>query len=38
MELFRHPKILSNMGSSHWGHISVVVEHILNLKINTPLD
>ncbi len=38
MELLCHPKNPSNLGSSHWGHIDVVVEDIHSFKINTPLN
>jgi hypothetical protein len=38
MELLHHPKSPSTLGFGHWGYIGVVVEDILNLKINTLFD
>ncbi len=38
IELFHCLESSSSMGSSRWGHISVIVQHIFNFKINTPLN
>jgi hypothetical protein len=38
MELLRHLKSLSSLKFGHWSYIGVVVEDILDLKIDTYFD
>jgi hypothetical protein len=38
MELLCHLESPSSLGSSHWGHINVVVKDIFKLKINTLVN